>query len=491
MSGTGTGTALLEAARAIRPRLLADRDRIEASRRIPEDIANELARGGFFRLLLPKAYGGLDLTPMEALEVLEELARADASVAWCIWNGNTHWTAAQLPPDTARTIYADPDIITANSTRSSGKARVTPDGFRVDGQWSMVSGCELAAWMVLLCVVQDDEKPRLTPTGAPETRFMLIPSTDCEIIDTWTVGGLRGTGSHDVVVRDVFVPSSYGSGFTDPYVLPEPRYRIPPASRVIPGLGAMALGIARTAIDTFSEIAGAKIPQGATQMLRDNRSAQVRVSQAESLVRSARLFLFDSLDRLWSMVATTGEAPMETRAHVRLAASHAVSNAVQAVDLMYVGAGGSSIYATCPLERAFRDIHTITQHIGVNPRILESTGRVLFGLEPDTPLLWPLRQPNSVAGLGVQPKDGTDIILYYSKDKRPELGHYSVHEVYENGKLSYRYERWHGTRLDFFNKSPNPTHWMALPEVPGVAAKPIVVAIPDPTEPDQPCSPHK
>ena len=170
-------------------------------------------------------------------------------------------------------------------------------------------------------------------------------------------------------------------------MLPEPRYRIPPFSRVIPGLGAMALGIARTAIDTFGEIAGAKTPQRTTQMLRDTHGAQTRVSQAESLVRSARLFLFDSLERLWVRLLATGEVSMEARAHARLAASHAVSSAVQAVDLLYVGAGATSLYTSCPLERAFRDVHAITQHIGVNPRVLETTGRVLFGLEPDTPLL--------------------------------------------------------------------------------------------------------
>jgi alkylation response protein AidB-like acyl-CoA dehydrogenase len=324
---------------------------------------------------------------MEAMEVFEELARADASVAWCVWNGNTHWTAAQLSSETARTIHADPDVVTANSTRASGQAQIVDGGYRVSGRWSFVSGCELATWMVLLCIVHEAGEPRISPAGAPENRFMLVPARDCNIIDTWTVGGLRGTGSHDVVVRDVFVPSSYGSGFNDPHVLPEPRYRLPPFSRVIPGLGAMALGIARTAIETFGAIAGAKTPQRTTQMLRENHGAQVRVSQAEALARSARLFLFDSLDRLWSTVVATGEAPMEGRAHVRLGASHAVSSAVQAIDLLYLGAGGSSIYTSCPLERAFRDVHTITQHIGVHPRVMETTGRVLFGLEPDTPLV--------------------------------------------------------------------------------------------------------
>jgi indole-3-acetate monooxygenase len=387
MTETGNGSVLLEAARSFRPRILAQREQIEVSRRLPEAMTRELARAGFFRIYLPAAYAGLDLTPMQAMAVFEELARADASVAWCVWNANTHWTAAQLSPEAARTIHADPDVITANSTRTSGQAQIVAGGYRVSGRWSLVSGCELGTWMVLLCVVHEDGRPRLTPSGSPETRFMLVPSTKCEIIDTWTVGGLRGTGSHDVAVRDVFIPAAYGSGFTDPHVLPEPRYRIPPFSRVIPGLGAMGLGIARTAIETFSEIAGAKMPQRTTQMLCDNHGAQVRVSQAESLVRSARLFLFDSLDQLWSTVSATGEAPIEERAHVRLAASHAVASAVQAVDLLYVGAGATSLYTSCPLERAFRDVHAITQHIGVHPRVMETTGRVLFGLEPDTPLL--------------------------------------------------------------------------------------------------------
>ena len=193
MPDTGTGNTLLEVARTLRPRILAERDHIEASRRLPADLTQELARAGFFRIFLPEAYGGLDLTPMAAMEVLEELARADASVAWCVWNGNTHWTTAQLAPEVARTIHADPDVVTANSTRASGQAQLVAHGYRVSGRWSLVSGCELGTWMVLLCVVNEGGKPRLTPAGVPETRFMILPSTECEIIDTWTVGGLRGT----------------------------------------------------------------------------------------------------------------------------------------------------------------------------------------------------------------------------------------------------------------------------------------------------------
>lgn len=148
----------------------------------------------------------------------------------------------------------------------------------------------------------------------------------------------------------------------------------------------MALGVARTALETFKQIAGAKTPERSSQMPRDSPGAQTRVSQAEALVRSWRLFLFDSLERLWSVLIATGAVTTEARAIVRLALSHAVSSAVQAVDLLYVGAGATSLYTSCPLERTFRDVHAMTLHLAVNPRVMETTGRVLLGLEPDTPM---------------------------------------------------------------------------------------------------------
>ena len=381
------GAVLLAAARALGPRILAERDRLEAARRLPEELARELARQGFFSIFLPEAYGGLDLAPTQGLEVLEELARFDGSVAWCVWNGNTHWVIAQLPADAARTIHGKADAVTANSTRASGVAEAVAGGFRVNGRWSLVSGCELSAWMVLLCIVHDGGKPRVTSSGAPATRFVVVPASACEIIDTWTVGGLRGTGSHDVTVRDVFVPASHAAGFNDPHVLPQPRYRMPPFCRVIPGLGAMTLGIARTAISSLTELAVDKHLQRSMQILRENHGAQLRVAEAEALVRSARLYLFDSVERLWRTLLETGTAPIEMRADARMAAWHAVFSAAKAVDLMYAAAGATALYTSSPLERAFRDVHAITQHIGVHSRVMETAGRVLFGLEPDTPLL--------------------------------------------------------------------------------------------------------
>jgi alkylation response protein AidB-like acyl-CoA dehydrogenase len=387
MANDEAASSLLEAARAFRPRILAEREHIEAGRRLPVDLTRELAGAGLFRISLPAAYGGLDLTPMEAMEVYEELARADASVAWCVWNGNVNWTTAQLSKEVAQAVFANPGMILANSTRPSGQAAVVEGGYRVSGRWSLVSGCQLSSWFVLLSVVHENGAPRRTPSGAPESRFMLCPAADCEIVDTWTTGGLRGTGSHDVVVRDLFVPERQASYFTDPFVLPGARYRIPSTSRVIPGLAAMALGVARSAIEVLIDLAVDKRNERTSQPLRDDRGAQTRLSQAEALVGSARLFLFDSINRLWNDVLAGREAPMPARAQVRLASWHAVTSATQAVDLIYLTGGATSLYVTSPLERAFRDVHAMTQHIAVHPRILETTGRVLFGLEPEIPLM--------------------------------------------------------------------------------------------------------
>src|ERR1044071_6763854 len=147
-SGTAT-TTLLEAARALRPRILARHDQIEADRCLPAERAGELARAGFFRAALPAAYGGLDLNPLEALEIFEELARTDASVAWCVWNGNVNWTTAQIPAETAREVFADPELILANSTQPAGRAEVVDGGYRLSGRWSLVSGCQLSNWLIL------------------------------------------------------------------------------------------------------------------------------------------------------------------------------------------------------------------------------------------------------------------------------------------------------------------------------------------------------
>jgi indole-3-acetate monooxygenase len=367
MSGEDNGQKLLKTARGFRSRILAEREQIDAGRRLPEHLARDLARAGFFRIALPATYGGLDLPPTDELSVYEALARADASVAWCVWNGNTNWTTVRLPALTARGIFRDPEAIFANSTQPNGRAVVVEGGYRLSGRWSLVSFCQLSTGIMLASVVYENEAPRSTPSGGRETRFMFCTTADCEIVETWSSGGLRGTGSQDVVVRDLFVPASASSWHSDPLVLPDQRYKFSSYFRVVPGLGALALGIARGAIEALIELAAEKVPSRSSQTLREDGGAQTRLAQAEALVNSARLYLFDAVRRLWEDVLTTGEATVKRRTQILLANNHAETIAVQAVDLVYLTGGATSLYTSCLLERAFRDVHAITQHRAVNP----------------------------------------------------------------------------------------------------------------------------
>jgi indole-3-acetate monooxygenase len=212
---------------------------------------------------------------------------------------------------------------------------------------------------------------------------MLLPTADCEVVDTWTAGGLRGSGSHDVVVHERFVPTSFASFHSDPMMLPEPRYGCPLVARVTSGLAVMALGIARGAIETLVELAAQKRSVGARDALRQDWGAQTQLAQADALVRSARLYLFHAVAQVWDDVLAGRDPSIESRAQVRLAAWHAVTSAVRAVDLVYLTGGATSLYASCPIERAFRDVHAFTQHLAVHPRGLELIGQVLYGLEPE------------------------------------------------------------------------------------------------------------
>jgi alkylation response protein AidB-like acyl-CoA dehydrogenase len=233
--------------------------------------------------------------------------------------------------------------------------------------------------------VFDGESPREGPSGAPELRIVIFPADDCEVLDTWKVGGLRGTGSYDFSVANLFVPIERSLiAFTARPFQPGALYACPFITIFAPTIAATALGMARGAIDTVKELAGAKTPTGSTGLLRDRASIQSDVARAEALVLSGQAFLYNTLDDLMDTNAAGREATMDQRAMVRLASTHAAISAAQAVDLMYNAGGASSIYETSPLERFFRDVHAATQHIAVVAINYEITGRVLLGLSPGT-----------------------------------------------------------------------------------------------------------
>jgi indole-3-acetate monooxygenase len=268
-----------------------------------------------------------------------------------------------------------------------GRAVPVADGFRVRGRWTFASGCQHSTWCMGGAIVTNDGAGAVPAGGVPDVRCMLFHASEIRIVDTWDTSGLRGTGSHDFVVDDVTVPAGRSfSLFTSRHALAQ--YRSAFFGGLAAGVAAVALGIARAAIDAFVALARDKRPAGARRSIAERELVQLSVARAEARVRAARAFLLDAVEAAGAASATgDGIASVEQRALLRLAACHAATEAAAAVDLVYEGGGGSSIYATSPLGRCFRDVHTATQHVMVSQAAATLVGRILLGLESDVSTL--------------------------------------------------------------------------------------------------------
>ena len=373
---------ILETVRALAPALRAQSDRIEQERRLPMELVRTLARAGVFRLCIPRSLGGQEAEPATILAVLEELARADGSTGWCAMIGATSGlTSGYLPEGEARTIYGtSPDVVTGGVFAPTGSAVREDAAYRVTGRWRFASGCQHCDWLMGGCIVQDG--------GSPRARMVFFPVRDAEIIDTWTVSGLRGTGSHDMAVRDLRVPVARSVSITDDRpVAPGPLYAFPIFGLLAVGIAAVAVGIARGALDEIEHLATAKTPTGGRRLLAERPTVQAQIAEAEATAGAARAFLSEVVDEAWHAARAAGAIPVPVRARVRLAATHATAAAARAVDVAYTAGGGTAVYAESPLQRAFRDIHVVTQHMMVAPATWELAGRVLLGLETDTTML--------------------------------------------------------------------------------------------------------
>ncbi|MBZ4415080.1 acyl-CoA dehydrogenase family protein [Myxococcus sp. RHSTA-1-4] len=375
---------LLAMAGELFPRLSARSDEIESARRLPPDLAAELARDGFFRMMIPESLGGLELHPAVSFQVIESVARADGSTGWCVMIGAaTALTSAFLFEPAARAIFSRPDIITGGVAAPIGRAERVDGGYRLTGRWPWASGSQHCQWLVGGGVVTEGGKPRMVREGVPETRLFFFPAERAVLHDTWFASGLCGTGSGDMEVKDLFVPDEYSFSL----VGQRPRIDRPlygyPFGLLGLGIPAVALGIARRAIDELMALSRQKTLMLERRLLAARPAAQEAVADAEATVRSARAFVLEAINNIHAE-STRGPVSVRSRAELRLAMTHATRSAARAVDRMYEAAGGTAVFRSSPLQRCFRDVHTATQHAMVAPPTLELTGGLLLGQELPT-----------------------------------------------------------------------------------------------------------
>jgi alkylation response protein AidB-like acyl-CoA dehydrogenase len=375
----------LDIARELAPKIRACADEIEAERELPKALFESLADAGLFRLALPRAIGGFELDLPAYIQVIEELGKADASTAWMVNQGGIFATyAARMPRDVARSIWIDtPRAVVANSPAPTGKAVVVPGGFRVTARQGFSTGCRHARWLAAHSQVIENGEVRLEPNGQPEARYILVPAAEAEVLDTWHVRGMRGTGTHHFAVNDVFVPAERTvNSVAAPLLETGALYRIPRTLLFGSGDASVALGVARSAVETFSELAGAKTPRAMKGLLRDQPMVQADIGHAEAHVRSGRAFLAEAVRDVWA-AATAGTLTLDHRATLRLATTHAIRLAVKVVDTVYNAAGATAVYEGNLLQRHFQDIHVISQHLQARFAHYEMVGRYWLGLPVD------------------------------------------------------------------------------------------------------------
>jgi alkylation response protein AidB-like acyl-CoA dehydrogenase len=224
----------------------------------------------------------------------------------------------------------------------------------------------------------------MLPNGMPDVRLLFAPAADVQIHDTWHVSGLRATGSHDIEFAGLLVPPERSASvFSDRPVEPGRLYAVPLFGLLALAIAGVAVGIARGALDDLAELAGAKTPTGSRRLLAERAGVQAEVARAEAGLRAARAQLFDAIDTAWDAVEPGGEVPVEQRASLRLAATHAATSGAEVAGAAYRLGGATSIYDRSPLGRRFRDANAVTQHMLVGPATWELTGRVLLGLDTD------------------------------------------------------------------------------------------------------------
>ncbi|HEU0023240.1 MAG TPA: acyl-CoA dehydrogenase family protein [Thermoleophilaceae bacterium] len=367
--------ALIDAAAAAE----ASADQTERERRLAPEVVEALRAGDLFRLCVPRGLGGAEASPRTLVEAVEALGRADASAGWCLAvTATSGLAAAYMDEDAAREVYGTEGVAVGGVFAPRGRAVGTGDELTVTGRWPFASGSDFCDWLMGGCLTELDG-------AAPEPRLVLFPREDVETVDTWTVSGLCGTGSHDIAVRDLRVPVARSAAVIG--AAPRDRgalYAFPLFGLLAAAIAGVTLGVARGAMDDIMALAGVKTPEGGRRRLAERQTVQAEVARAEAALRAGRALVVDALERAYAVAEQGAGIGDDLRLSVRLAATHATRTARGVVDACYELGGGSSIYTSSPLQRRFRDVHAATQHMLVAPATWELTGRLLLDLPTDT-----------------------------------------------------------------------------------------------------------
>jgi len=370
------GGTLVEAARRAAPIVEEQADVAERDRRLPAVTVAALVEADLMRMCVPRAYGGPEATPMELVEAIATVARADGAAGWCTMiAATTSSMSLFLPPEWAQVIYGDPTVVTGGAYAPNGEAVRQGELWSVSGRWAWGSGTQHCRWI----------------TGGTRTadggfHLMFLDAADVSFHDTWHTVGMRGTGSLDFSVEGAPVPvgRSVMPGVSRP-TIDVALAAFPNFTLLASGVAAVSLGIARRALDEFGELAGGKRPVFSARTLAQSGVVQAEVARAEAGLEAARALLFDQLSQAWSDVGAGDPVSVDRRARIRLAAVHAAEQSAKATETVYTWAGGSSVYETQGvIGRCWRNAHVATQHLMVSPRMYETLGRAFLGLDIDT-----------------------------------------------------------------------------------------------------------
>lgn len=370
MATAPDGTSTLDRVRALLPEIAERVTEIEKARAVPRDIVEKLRSAGVFRRYVPRSHGGDELWPDEGLTVIEEIASADASAAWVSAVGSEGASFyAYLPPATYDKIYASgPDVIHTGVINATGRAVRDGDGYRFSGRWSFASGSATADYICINGVLEDGGAAP-TAGGPPPTRFGVVPADQVEIVDTWHVSGLKGTGSNDIVLNDLFVPEDWTGSFAElPSVPRHPLDQRPLLARFGMEFAAVAVGIAQGALNDIVKIARDKIPATAQGRLSTDPVLQYMIGSLATDLHMARTLLHDvaRADQASADAGIPDNASTLMR-RARLARAASVSSDV--VDGCYNLSGTTGMFESCPLQRRLRDVRAVTQHFLLSSRV--------------------------------------------------------------------------------------------------------------------------